>query len=192
MVFTPLPQIHEPTPYVTAAVRTLGSPASLAASVRSEVAAVSRDVAVTYVRTMNEQIDAAMIRERLMATLSAAFGVLTLILSCVGLYGVTSYNVMRSTHDIGIRLALGARRGAVLFRVLSQVSVIALAGIAAGLLGSVLVSRAVSQMLFGVPATDPATLGAAVVALLTTTLLAGYFPARRAAQVDPAVTLRAE
>jgi predicted permease len=192
MVYQPLEQISDAPEDLTAAVRTAEDPAALAGIVRGEVHALSRDVAVPWVRTMREQIEASLVTERLLATLSGAFGALALLLACVGLYGVISYDVTRRRRDIGIRLALGATRAEVLGGVLRQVGTIAIAGLGTGLVAAWFASQLVSDFLFGVTARDPFTLGAAFFLLAVTALLAGYMPARRAAQVDPAVTLRAE
>jgi predicted permease len=192
MVYQPLEQILEAPQGLTAAVRTAEDPAAFAGIVRGEVRALSRDVAVPWVRTMREQIEASLVTERLLATLSAAFGALALLLACVGLYGVISYDVTRRRREIGIRLALGATRGGVLGGVLRQVGTIAIAGLGTGLVAAWFASQLVSDFLFGVTAGDPFTLGVAVLVLAVTAMLAGYLPARRAAQVDPAVTLRTE
>jgi ABC-type antimicrobial peptide transport system permease subunit len=115
-----------------------------------------------------------------------------LLLACLGLYGVISYDVSRRRRDIGIRLALGATRFTVLAAVLRQAGTIAAAGLGLGLVGAWFASRLVADFLFGLTPRDPYTLGVSMLALAITAMLAGYLPARRAARVDPAVTLRAE
>jgi predicted permease len=192
MVYQPLAQAIEPPADLTAAIRTSGDPAVVAELVRGEVRVLSRDVAVSWVRTMEEQIAASLLSERLLATLSTTFGVLALLLSCVGLYGVISYDVTRRRRDIGIRLALGATRSVVLGGVLRQAATIVVAGLAMGLIGAWFTSRLVEGFLFGLTPRDPYMLGVAVLTLTITAMLAGYLPARRAAQVDPAITLRTE
>ena len=192
MVYQPLAQILEPPADLTAAVRTTGDPATNAGLVRSEVRALSREVAVSWVRTMEEQIAASLFSERLLARLSTAFGVLALLLACVGLYGVISYDVTRRRRDIGIRLALGATRSVVLGGVLRQAATIVIAGLAMGLVGAWFASQLVEGLLFGLTARDPYMLGVAAVTLTITAMLAGFLPARRAAQVDPAITLRTD
>jgi predicted permease len=192
MVYQPLEQILEPPAGLTAAVRTTGDPAIIAAVVRGDVHALNRDVAVSWVRTMEEQIAASLLSERLLATLSTAFGALALLLACVGLYGVISYDVTRQRRDIGIRLALGATRSVVLVGVLRQAAIIVVAGLTLGLGGAWFTSQLVAGFLFGLTARDPYMLGAAALTLTITAMLAGYLPARRAARVDPAVTLRAD
>ena len=124
--------------------------------------------------------------------LSGAFAVLALVLACIGLYGVMSYNVARRIRDIGIRLALGASPSQILSQVLRHSATLAIAGIAVGVAASIAVSRYVSSFLFGVPHYDPGTLLLSIVVLCVTSLIAGYLPARGASRVDPSATLRSE
>jgi predicted permease len=192
MIYTPLSQRWEAPDDLLAAVRTTGATSALAPAVREDLLAVNRNVALRYVRSMDEQFDAALVAERLLASLSTAFAALALLLACVGLYGVMSYEVSRRTRDLGIRLALGARRAAVLRGVLGRVAIITAVGLAIGAFGTSIVSNAVSALLFEIEPRDLATLAWSAAALLGTALLAGYFPARRAARVDPAAALRME
>ena len=131
-------------------------------------------------------------RERVVAYLAGAFAVLTLVLSSLGLYGVLSYGVARRTREIGVRTALGATRPTIVAMVVGEGLTLAGLGIAAGLAGAVVASRAIGAMLFGVSRLDPATYLGVVVVLAGVALLAAGVPAWRAAQVDPASTLRAE
>jgi predicted permease len=192
MVYQPLDQSPEPPEALTAAVRTTGNPAALASLVRQDVRALSPDVAVMWVRTMQQQIAAATTIERLLAMLSTSFALLALLLACIGLYGVISYDVASHARDIGIRLALGAERSAVLAGVLRPTMTIVGIGLAVGLVGALLASRLVETLLFEMTARDPATLAATTVILGGAALLAGYLPARRASRIDPAVALRVE
>ena len=125
---------------------------------------LSRDVVVTWVRTMRQQIEASLTSERLLATLSTAFGALALLLACLGLYGVMSYDVTRKRRDIGIRLALGATRSMVLAAVLRQAGTIAVAGLGLGVVGAWFASQLVADFLFGLTPRDPYTLGVAAFA----------------------------
>ena len=191
-VYQPLAQSVEAPDNVIASVRTTGDPAPLAAMIRQDVRRLDAGVGVMWVRTMRQQIAAATTTERLLATLSTFFAVLALFLACIGLYGVISYDVARRTRDIGIRLALGAERSTVLAGVLRQTATITALGLIAGLVAASMTTRLVDSLLFGLTSRDPMTLGAAAVTLGSAALLAGYFPARRASRIDPAVTLRAE
>jgi len=192
MVYTPLAQNAAPPPRLTAAILSGDDTRGLAASVRDEARALSKDAVVSYVRTMDEQLDAALVRERVLATLSAAFGLLALLLAAVGLYGVMSYTVARRSREIGIRLALGAARSGVLWQVLRETAVLSCTGIAIGLAGALAAARVVSTFLFGLTPRDPVTLAGTAAILLLTTIVAGYLPARRAAGVDPSRALRTE
>jgi len=202
MVYTPLAQAGvgfsgaaETLQRLTAEVRTSGDARTLralAASVRDEARALNKTAVVSYIRTMDEQLDAALIQEGVLATLSTAFGALALLLAAVGLYGVMSYNVARRSREIGIRLALGAARATVLRAVLRETTVLAVTGIAIGLAIAFAATTAVSTFLFGLTPRDPATLLGSAAILLATTLVAGYLPAQRAARVDPMRALRTE
>ena len=159
---------------------------------RDELRALTRDLAVSYVRSMDEQFGASLVGERLLTTLSGSFALLALGLACIGLYGFMSYDVARRVRDIGIRLALGASQSQILGQVLRRSGLLTIVGIGLGAAAAIAVSRSVSSFLFGVPPHDPGTLILATVVLGVTSLIAGYLPARRAARVDPCVTLRME
>jgi predicted permease len=191
-VYTPLAQVLEPEGLVTMAVRVRSGPVALAASLRDDVRAVSPDVVVDNIRTMEQQIASTLVRERLVAFLSGAFGLLALAMSCIGLYGVVSFDVSRRLRDIGVRMALGAQRGSVVWHVLRTGLVVSLAGIVAGLAATVAATRMLSALLFDITSRDPLTLAAAATLLVLTALTASFLPAHRASRVDPAVVLRAE
>jgi predicted permease len=191
-IYTPLAQLPEPEGLVTVALRTPNSPSSLAPSMRAEVRSLTPDVVVDNFRTMEQQIGTELVRERLLAMLSAAFGGLAVVLSCIGLYGVVSYDVTRSLRDLGIRMALGAQRLDVLRQVIRGALFISSIGIVVGLLATLGGTRVVASLLFGVTARDPLTLVAAAALLTITTVVASYIPARRASRIDPALVLRAE
>ena len=192
MAYTPLSQRDEPARRLLATIRTSGETTVIASAVRPVVRELTGDVAVSYVRTMEEQVTASLTSERLLATLSSAFGVLALVLACVGLYGVMSCDVAGRSREIGIRLALGARRSQILRQVLRQAFLVTMVGIGVGAAGAIGASRMLSTVLFGLEPNDPATLMVTIILLGATALLAGFFPARRAAGVDPVVTLRTE
>jgi len=191
-VYTPLSQLSQPEELLTVALRTRQDPAALAGSVRDEVRALSPHVVVDYIRTMEQQIEQTLVRERLVAMLSSAFGALALVLSCIGLYGVVSYDVARSVRELGIRLALGAQRLDVLGGVVRGALSVSLIGILAGLVAALAATRVLGTLLFRITARDPVTLASAAALLLLTTLLASYIPARRASRVDPITVLRME
>ena len=192
MAYTPLAQRDEPASGLLAAIRTSGDTTGAVAAVRDVVRSLSRDVAVTYVRTMDQQIGAALVSERLLATLSGWFALLALVLACVGLYGVISSIVSRRQRDLGIMLALGARRAHVVGQVLRYAAVVTLAGLVIGIPGALATSGTLSSFLYGLEPDDVVTLALSVLVLGATALVAGYLPARRAARVDPGVTLRVE
>jgi predicted lysophospholipase L1 biosynthesis ABC-type transport system permease subunit len=191
MVYTPLTDTQLQRP-IQVALRTTGDPTILAGNVRSIVRSVHSQFIVERVRTMDAQIDALLVRERAVSWLSAAFAFVALILACVGVYGVMSYSVARRVREFGIRLALGAREQRLLRGVLSEAMSLALMGIVLGVGGTLLVTRLISNLLYGVSADDPETVIGVSVTLLATMLIAAYLPARRAARVDPMRAIRAE
>jgi ABC-type antimicrobial peptide transport system permease subunit len=192
MVYVALDQAEEPQRLLTAAIRTEGEPRSLETAVRAAVQATSPDLVVSYVRTMDEQIDTSLTRERLLATLSIAFGALGLVLAAVGLYGVMAYGVARRLREFGIRVALGATHANVLHQVFRETLVVVAVGLIAGLAAATAATKAVSTFLYDLAPNDPLTFGMAAAVLILASLAAGYFPARRAASADPATALRTE
>jgi len=202
MVYTPLSQsgigasaAREPLQRLTAEIRVADDARTLralAASVRADARALHKSAAVSYIRTMDDQLDAALIQEGVLATLSTAFAVLALLLAAVGLHGVMSYNVARRSAEIALRLALGAERAVVLRGVLRETATLSVIGIVIGLGIAAASTKTVSTFLFGLTPYDPATLFGTAAVLLLTTLVAGYMPARRAARMDPMRALRAE
>jgi ABC-type antimicrobial peptide transport system permease subunit len=137
-------------------------------------------------------IEATILRERLMATLSGFFGVLALLLACIGLYGILSYGVASRTNEIGIRMALGAQARDVRWLILREALLLLGTGVAVGLPLIVAVTRLAATLLYGLTPTDPVSLGLAAGLLFAVTLLAGYVPARRATKLDPLAALRCE
>jgi predicted permease len=173
-------------------VRTSGDPALLAGPIRELVKRHDSNIPVVEYRTVDEQIDRLLRPERLVASLSLAFGLLATSLAAIGLYGVTAFSVARRTHEIGIRMALGAQRAVILRMVLRDVAAMAIVGIGMGVALSLGLARYVEAQLYGVPARDIMTIGAAAIVLAVVTLAAGWLPARRASRVDPMIALRQE
>jgi predicted permease len=189
----------EPTTYVphsggtvSFSLRTAAEPERFIAPVRSIVNGMDSNLPMFNVRTETQQIDRQVFKERLVARLAGFFGVLALLLACIGLYGLVSYEVARRTREIGIRTALGAERQDVLRLVLMQGMRLALAGAAVGIALALVLTRYTTSLLFGVGASDPLTYAAVTALLVGVTLLACYVPARRATRVDPVVALRYE
>ena len=170
----------------------VADPLALTRAVRREVGKIDPDLPVTQVSTMEQRVATAMAQPRFRTSLIALFAAVALVLACVGIYGVVSYSVAQRTHEIGIRMALGARRGNVLVMVIRQAIVLAVAGVVLGLAASYALGSLMSGLLFGVRATDPLTFVTAALLLAMTTLIASYLPARRAANVDPLIALRYE
>jgi putative ABC transport system permease protein len=173
-------------------VRTTGDPGALAGAVREAVWAVDKDQPVSNVRTMDQVFAAAISRERFQMLMLTLFATLALVLACIGLYGVISYMVAQRTHEIGVRMALGAQAGDVLTLVIRQGMLLAGVGLIIGIAIGIAVTRVLSDMLYGVGARDPLTFVGVPVLLLLVAFLACYIPARRATRIDPLTALRNE
>ena len=173
-------------------LRTGGDPAGLIPVLRDTVQKVEASLPLMDVRTQTELTAEALTQERIMARLSGFFGLLALLLASIGLYGTMAYSVTRKTHEIGIRLALGAEPLDVLRMVLGKGLRLTLTGGFIGILAALAATRLISTMMYGVTATDPATFAAVTVFLVAVALVACYVPARRATRVDPLVALRYE
>ncbi|MCW5969944.1 MAG: ABC transporter permease [Blastocatellales bacterium] len=173
-------------------VRAAGDPLALAAAIRREVRNLDPNLPVFNVKTFAEHISESVSRERLVALLSGFFGLFALLLAGLGLYGVMAYAVTRRTREIGIRMALGARAAGVLWLVLRETLLLALIGTVIGLPLALATTRMTEGLLFGLTPTDPLTIVIATLVMIAVAGLAGYFPARRAAQVDPMAALRSE
>jgi ABC-type antimicrobial peptide transport system permease subunit len=192
MVYAPWAQADRPPSRFTAEIRSTGEPRTLIAAVQAEVRDLHKDAIVRHVRTMSEQVDGALGRERLLATLSTAFGGLALVLGCIGLYGVMAYSVVRRTREMGIRMALGAARGLLLWQVLRESLLLVVMGVVIGLPLAVWAAPALGDLLYELSPTDPFIFFAAVIVLVVVAAVASYFPARRASRIQPAVALRHE
>ncbi|MGH9523240.1 MAG: FtsX-like permease family protein [Terriglobales bacterium] len=188
--YVPLSQMVFGEP--TVLVRTIGNPSTALNGVRDVLRQMDPEVPLYDVRTYDDYIALSVGREKFQTILLGIFAGLALLLTAVGLYGVIAYSVVQRTQEIGIRMALGASAHSVLVMVLKYAAFLAGTGIAAGLVGSIVLTRFMSSMLFGIAAHDPLTIAAVCVVLAAVALLASYIPARRATKVDPMVALRYE
>jgi putative ABC transport system permease protein len=173
-------------------VRSQGDPTRVFNLLRTAVRAVDATVSMYDLRTLDDQMEISLLTERLLATLSSVFGCLATLLATLGLYGVMAFMVARRTREIGIRMALGAGQGSVLWMVLRETLTLAGLGVAIGLAGAYAATRLIQAQLFGVAPTDLLTVAAASLGIAAVTALAGYVPARRATGIDPMSALRWE
>jgi predicted permease len=173
-------------------VRTDGDPLTVLPSVRAELKSLNQNLTLYQINTLSAQLADALSNERMIAVLIGLFGIAALLLAAVGLYGVMSYAVARRTHEIGVRMALGAQTGDIMKLVLWQGMILLLVGAVVGLAAAFALTRLMSSLLYGISATDPVTFVGITLLLAVVSLLACYFPARRATKVDPMVALRYE
>jgi predicted permease len=173
-------------------LRTSGDPASMTRSATEAIHSLDSSLPVANVRTMDDVLVSAESRPRFLTLLLGLFSALALALAAVGIYGLMAYSVTERTHEIGIRMALGARRGDVLRMIFGYGTRLIVAGLAIGLGGAIGLTRLMTSLLFGVTATDPTTFAGVAVVLAAVALSACYVPARRATKVDPMVALRYE
>jgi putative ABC transport system permease protein len=173
-------------------VRTTVDPQSIAPSVRSAVAALDPDLPISNVKTMDTMIAESVGPPRFRTLLVAVFAAVGLLLAAIGIYGVMAYAVSERTHELGVRVALGANRGDVFRLVLVEAAALAGTGVAIGIAGALATTRLMSTLLFGVTPTDASTFAAISAFLVATALFASYVPARRATRVDPMTALRAD
>ena len=173
-------------------VRSSGSVSAIAPQIRQVLRQVDRNLPVDDVVTLEDHIGRSLVQQKLVARLATFFGLLALLLACIGLYGVMSYGVARRTNEIGIRMALGARGSSVLWLVLRESLVLVVVGLVVGVLASLAVTKTAASLLYELKPNDPLTIATATLLLAAVSALAGYLPARRAARVDPMVALRDE
>jgi ABC-type antimicrobial peptide transport system permease subunit len=177
---------------LTYIVRTPMKAEAIVPSLRAAVQRIDRDLPLLDIRTQRQQIDTDLQQERTFASLSAGFGLLALMLACVGIYGIMAYTVAQRINEIGIRLALGARRGQVRGMVLRESGWLALAGVAAGVSVALGLGRLVASLLYGIKPADPLSVLGAAVLLLAVAFSSGWIPARRASRLEPMDALRHE
>jgi predicted permease len=173
-------------------VRTAGSPLAMLPAVRNAVHGVDRDLPLSNVNTMDKLVESSVGQRKLSMILLGVFSTIALLLASIGIYGVMSYSVAQRTRELGIRMALGAARLSVLTLVVRQGIALALSGVAIGLVAAFALTRFLSNQLYGVGATDPATFATVSATLILIALLATVMPALRATRVDPVVALRDE
>ena len=193
----PEPTVYAPmaqAPYssLSIVVRTSGAPASLAAPVRAIVRDLDREVPIFSVQTMEERVASSVGQQRFYSTLIGIFALVALALAAVGLYGVIAYSVSQRTHELGVRVALGATADRISRMVVREGVALTTLGAAAGVAASLAAGSVIGSLLFGVTAGDPITLGAVVAVLVCVAMLASWLPARRAARVDPLVAMRGD
>jgi putative ABC transport system permease protein len=188
--YVPYWQYTEPGTVVV--LKTAGDPALLAAPLRQAVASIDRDLPVSNVETLATVVGESVDQPRFVMWLAGGFAVLALVLAAIGIYGVMAYTVSQRTPEFGVRLALGAGRTEVFRLVLADALVVTACGIAAGVAGSLVLSRSLGALQYGIRPADPATLLATSAILVTVAVVASLVPARRATRVDPMVALRME
>ncbi len=171
-------------------LRTATDPLAMTGAVRAAMREVDPTLPIQRFTSQTEQISLRFAQERLFATAYSAFGALALVLACIGLFGVMSYNVARRTSEIGVRMALGAQRGTVIGMVMGESMLLVGIGVALGFAAALWAGRFVQTVLYGLSAADPLTFSAAVAVIAVVSALAGYVPARRASKVDPMQALR--
>ena len=192
-VYRPILQVEDQQAFANVfELRTVGDPLSLSAEVRAAVAQVNDKLPILNITTLRIQTDEALKQERLIAQLVSFFGLLGLLLSCVGLYGIMAHAVVRRTNEIGIRMALGAERRDIIWMVLKESLLLVAIGLIIGIPAAWAAAHLISSQLFGLKPSDPLTLLTAVTLLTLVAALAGYLPARKASRVNPLIALRYE
>ena len=191
----PRPEVYQPAsqrsfPFMAFVVRTAGDPQSLVPSIRRAVAEIDPALPIADVKTMDEHVARALARPRFISTLVAAFGAVAVTLAVIGIYGLMAWSVAQRRQEIAIRMALGARKDALVGLVLRKALALAAAGVGAGLLSALAAAGVLRGLLFGVEPTDPSSYALTTVLAMAVAVAACYVPARRAVRVDPAVLLR--
>jgi predicted permease len=187
-----MPQAQVPPSEMTVEVRTASNPMTVASAIRDAVRRTDPTIPLAEMKTQRQQMSETIGKPRAFAVLTAASGMVGLLLACIGLYGVVSYETIRRTQEIGIRIALGARRSDVLRLVMRQTVAVVTIGAGIGIALALAASRLIESVLFGIAPTDPVAIGSALAVLIAVALTAAYLPARRASGLDPTKALRYE
>ena len=187
-----LPLAQSPPRLMTLFVRAAGQATETFAAIRSVAHDLDAQAPLFGLQTMDARVNEALRQEQLLASVSSYLGLLGLLLTAVGVYGVISYAVGRRTREIGIRLALGAQTGDVFRLIIKRGLTLTLSGIAFGMIAAFALTRVMASLLYGVSATDPLTFAGVALLLIGVALFACYLPARRATKVDPMIALRSE
>jgi predicted permease len=190
-MYAPMAQERSIASSVRMAIKTLGEPWASREAILTAIGGVNKEISVDF-RTFEEDLGAAVLQERLIASLSAFFGGLALLLAALGLYGVMSYSVTRRRNEIGIRMALGAEPEKVVTLVLRHVALITIAGLIVGVIAAVSTGRFINSLLFNLATYDRTMIAITTITLAAAAAVAGYLPARRAARIDPMAALREE
>jgi putative ABC transport system permease protein len=186
------PLLQAPSPFMTLIVRSDATPAVLSAAIRSEVLKLDKEQPISDIRTMEQVMADSVAQQRFSMLLLAVFAVVALTLAAVGLYGVMAYSVTQRTHELGIRMALGASSRDVLRLVMGHGLWLTMIGVAIGLVVAFFLTQLMASLLFGVTATDPLTFATIAALQMFVALAASFVPARRALKVDPMIALRYE
>ena len=191
-VFVPWAQEHSPFTGRAFAVRTAGDAVAMGGALRQAIHRVNRDLIMTDIKTQRRLIEESLYQERLYALLLTLFGVFALVLAAIGLNGVTAYSTAQRTAELGLRMALGARRNQILSLILRQVLAAVAVGMTAGVVAAWAASRWIASLLFGVERVDPLSMTLVLLLLAAVASIAAFVPAWRAARLDPMVALRSE
>jgi len=187
-----MPYLQNPSSQMNLLVRSTSDPLRLVPAVRRQVLAVDKDQAIYNIKTMENVFSESIAAPQVVTSLLATFAAVALILAALGVYSVISYWVVQRSHEVGVRIALGAQHKHVLRLILGQGLKLVLVGVGLGVTAAFAVTRVISNLLFGVTATDPPIFVAVPLLLIAVAMLASYFPARRALKVDPIIALRNE
>jgi putative ABC transport system permease protein len=187
-----VPLLQRPWMNITLAVRYASDPVGLSAAIRNQVRQVDKDQTVSNIRTMEQILSNSVSQRRFNMLLLSTFAAVAIALAIVGIYGVMSFSVVQRTHEIGVRIALGAQAGNVLRMVVWRGMSLALIGVALGVAAALALTQVMKNLLFEVSATDPATFALIALLLVGVALIASYIPARRATKIDPLQALRHE